>query len=210
MAMKSVECICVFCGGLLAGRPGKPWDQVLAETAEYLVVPTKGALLPGWVLIVSKRHALCTGAIEGVNQGLMEAISATVDLLRTRFRCLTFFEHGPVVDGSELGCGIDHLHIHAAPLEFSLRQATDTFFGRLKWNTVDGWSELRQVHRNGIEYLAVQEPDGLLHWTEAPAGVRQPLRQVIASAAGFGNRYDYRKYPELHNVARTIEALALS
>ncbi len=43
-------------------RAVDPWDQVLLETANFVVVPTIGAIVEGWLLVVSKEGLVCMGA----------------------------------------------------------------------------------------------------------------------------------------------------
>jgi ATP adenylyltransferase len=190
-------------------RSNVAWDRVLAQTADYIVVPTKGALVPGWVLVVAKEHSLCAGALEQTaTASLDEAIAIAKDLIEPKFGPVTLFEHGPVTDGSALGCGVDHLHIHVAPLAFSLRAAFHGLFDAADWNELTGWSGLHAVHGDRIPYVAIQQPGERLGWCRAPLGVRQPLRRAVADGIGVGEQFDYNLHPHSENVVRTVELLA--
>ena len=207
--MRSNRPNCVFCERLLQGRSDVLWDQALARTDDYLVVPTKGSLLPGWVLVVANTHILCAGALEAqsvaaFDQGLRTAQA----LVESKFGPVTMFEHGPVTDGSALGCGVDHLHIHAAPLAFSLRAEFQRLYPTSVWHRADDWQELRSVHAAGVPYVAIREPAGALEWCEAPSNVRQPLRRAVASGLGVDEQFDYNLHPYAENATRTIEVLA--
>jgi Diadenosine tetraphosphate (Ap4A) hydrolase and other HIT family hydrolases len=201
---------CVLCSGLLAGRSSELWDSIIAETPEFVVVPTKGALVPGWLLVVSKKHFLCAGALEP-EQGVQEAVGAidvARNLVEATFGPVTIFEHGPVAAGMGLGCGIDHLHFHVAPLQISLKAAVARLYPKTTWRSIAGWSELGAIYSTGNSYIAVQEPGDSLYWSPPPFGVRQPLRRAIASAIGAADRFDYSAHPHAENVATTIRVLA--
>jgi diadenosine tetraphosphate (Ap4A) HIT family hydrolase len=207
--MRSIRPSCVFCERLLRRRSDVLWDQALAQTDDYLVVPTKGSLVPGWVLVVANTHILCAGALEMPSSAAFEqGLSTARSLVEPKFGPVTLFEHGPVTDGSALGCGVDHLHIHAAPLAFSLRAAFQNLYPTSVWHRADDWQELRSVHLAGVPYVAIREPAGPLEWCEAPPNVRQPLRRAVASGLGADERFDYNVYPYAENASRTIEALA--
>jgi diadenosine tetraphosphate (Ap4A) HIT family hydrolase len=200
---------CVFCERILQGRSDVVCDQALAENDEYVVVPTKGSLVPGWLLVVAKVHVLCAGASPSSSPGgLQEILTTARRLIEPRFGPVTLFEHGPVTDGTALGCGVDHLHIHAAPLAFSLRAEFQRLFPESNWRRIAGWQDLEPIHSEGVSYVAVQEPGGPLEWCEAPPSVRQPLRRAIAAAIGAEERFDYNVYPYDENVVRTIEAVS--
>src|SRR6266404_3573115 len=47
----------------------EPWDTVLFETDSFVVTPTLGALVSGWLLIVTKESYLCMGAINDTLRG---------------------------------------------------------------------------------------------------------------------------------------------
>jgi hypothetical protein len=205
--MSTQRSVCIFCDGLIPGDSHAPWDSVLAETPEFVITPSKGALVPGWLLITSKRHALCAGALEAQDfRGLRAAFLVATDLLQRHFGPVTLFEHGPLFHGTPLGCGIDHLHVHAVPLGFSLKAAFNEMFPLTRWQDAPHWDALAHVHQSGIGYVAVQEVGCGLAWAVAPENVRQPWRRVIARKLGVTERFDYRQYPEIGNVLRTIAA----
>lgn len=200
---------CVFCRDLLAGRSSELWDSIIADRPEFVVVPTKGALVPGWVLVVSKRHLLCSGAL-GSTQAVdaaLSAVDAARNLVERKFGRATVFEHGPTDAGTALGCGVDHLHFHVAPLRESLKDAVGKLFPATNWRPLASWAELSPIHSNGIPYIAVQEPGDSLYWSAPPDGVRQPLRRAVASAIGAAGMFDYNVHPHADNVAATVRML---
>ena len=201
---------CVFCDQLLSGRKTGAWDTVIAETEDYLIVPSKGALVPGWLLVVGKKHLLCAGELPPEEiQALGEAVETCKALVERSFGSSTIFEHGPAAAGTSLGCGIDHLHIHVVSLPFSLMDAVNSMFGRMVWcpATLDG---LAQLHRNGTGYALLQEPDNGMVACRPPLDVRQPLRQAIAQKMGILHAYDYATHPHTRNVELTLNRLSIA
>ena len=106
-----------------------------------------------------------------------------------------------------LGCSVDHLHVHVAPLSFSLRSAFQGLYPESTWALVNDWSDLHSVHESRVPYVAIQEPCEQLRWAPAPADTRQPLRRAIASAAGESDQFDYSLHPHTDNVTRTVGLL---
>jgi ATP adenylyltransferase len=202
---------CPYCRGVLDtavhNRPA--WDQVILDFPNFVVVPTKGALLPGWLLVISKAHILCAGFLErGVLTELQAAIDHASELVRSRFGEPTLFEHGPAAEGTALGCGVDHLHIHVAPLPFSLRDAADKLGNKLHWRRIDNLGELNELSSKREAYCWVREPrDSVPYACLPPNGIRQFLRRAIASELGRPTEFDYAAHPELSVVQATLNSL---
>jgi diadenosine tetraphosphate (Ap4A) HIT family hydrolase len=142
---------CIFCERLVIGPSNAPWDTTIAETDNYTIVPTKGSLIPGWLLVVSKRHALCSGELSPGDFSCLEhAIGVAREFVEHHFGPATIFEHGPKFPGTSLGCGVDHLHFHVAPLKFSLVEAVASVVPNAVWTKAEGLPTLRAMQRAGI------------------------------------------------------------
>ena len=79
--MKTACCkLCQKFGSDAGGS--EPWDRVLFASANFVVVPTVGSILPGWLLIVPREHFLCFGAM---GDGLLcEAIDLRDEVARVQ------------------------------------------------------------------------------------------------------------------------------
>ncbi len=202
---------CVFCKNLSNGASDAPWDKVLQETDNFFITPSKGSLVPGWLLVVSKKHAICSGAIDGTEfQDLTGCLRLAVEMVHKRFGSVTVFEHGPSVPGTSLGCGIDHQHLHVVPLAFSLKDAVSALFPSVEWALLSDLSGTRALYRSRIDYGLVQETNGRIWWCRPPNGVRQVFRRVIAHNLGIPDQFDYAGHPHLSNTLQTLAYLSPS
>lgn len=203
---EKVSC-CVFCRQRLAGTSNAPWDVILRDTGDYVISPSKGSLVPGWLLVIAKKHSLCAGALSDSSlEKLRDAVAIASQLVNEKFGPPTIFEHGPATTGSSLGCGIDHLHIHVVPLQFSLIGAVNSFLPNTDWKELSDFSETRELHHAGIGYAFVEEA-GRRAWFRPPEGMRQMLRQVIASQLDRAGQFDYGQYPHAENALSTLDRL---
>jgi ATP adenylyltransferase len=201
---------CVFCRELVSGTSNAPWDKPVSETDKYLIVPTKGSLVPGWLLVVSKDHMVCAGELRSPEfRDLEHAIDIAKGIVEQNFGPATVFEHGPALAGTALGCGIDHLHIHVAPLGFSLAESVEFIIPDVFWQSLRTFSQLRALHTAGLGYALIGEPKEEMKWFQPPTGLRQPLRRAIATKLGFPERFDYAAYPHVDNVIRTLEGISI-
>src|ERR1041385_1989822 len=118
---------CRLCSSLISG-PSELWDHPLFESPNFVVLPSLGALIEGWVLIVPKKHYVCMGAVPSALGGEMEDLKRLVSsrLLHT-YGSVCAFEHGPSCEKRSVGCGVDHAHLHLVPTEFDLADAVAPF-----------------------------------------------------------------------------------
>jgi hypothetical protein len=182
----------------------------LARVGQFVVAPTKGALVPGWLLVISESHAVCAGALPSeALEGLPSAVEAARTLVERHFGPATIFEHGPARSGCALGCGIDHAHVHVASLPFSLVDAVDAVVPGVEWRSLNAVRSVDELHATGLDYCVVQEPACQAQWFSAPRDVRQLFRRAIATALGRADRFDYALYPEIENVRATLTTLLL-
>jgi ATP adenylyltransferase len=202
---------CVYCTGLAnkAEPQAVVWDRPLAQTDDLLVVPSKGSLVPGWLLVVPRKHSLCAGAMSlAKRNALFDAAIAVSEVIGQAFgRSATVFEHGPAAHGDLAGCGINHTHLHVVPLGFSLTARASETAGIGAWSGAS-LEDLGSSHAGALSYLAVIEPDRELRLAEPVQPTSQVLRRVIAAEVGFPERWDYRVFDGAVEVAETVRRLS--
>src|SRR5581483_7342303 len=110
---------CTFCAELKMGSDCALWNQPLAETENFVVVPSLGSLVQGWVLIVPKNHSLSLGAMHiGFRKEIDTLEKRIKESLHAQYRKpVVSFEHGPSAVKHGTGCGIDHAHLHLVPTD---------------------------------------------------------------------------------------------
>ena len=180
------------------------------ESDHFAALPTRGAVVPGWLLVVTKQHRLSLGSVPAEQRDeLVEFASAVRGVVERAFGPAVAFEHGPVASGLRVGCGVDHAHLHVVPTDADLRAgAAAEFPGPISWTRVGSVADTAHWVRRGQSYLFVEEADGAAWVGTAAELPSQLFRKVIARAVGAPERFDWNVYPELGNVAATVRALA--
>ena len=214
-ASKKENAECRYCDFLLGERADRgnrePWNKIIYESDNFVVVPTLGSLVEGWLLIVTKEHFLCMGALPDTFRKEIEAVvDFTSNAITHSFNTPTIFEHGPSREGSDIGCGIDHAHLHLVPLKFSLlaQARKSKELNELVWShSRDDFHQLQNLHRQGKSYLYIKEPNSESVYCTPEAVPCQSLRRIIARTIGIESAYDYNKYHFESNVERTIRTL---
>ena len=204
---------CPYCGGVLAGSTDSRspvWDHVLWANESVVVIPTRGALVEGWLLAIPREHVLASRELSSSQaDDLRAAVSWAEAALGRHYGSVAVFEHGAARLGTVVGCGVDHAHIHVVPLGFDLIDAARNhpMSGCLDWQRFSNWEAAYSSLRPAEGYLAVQTsgPDVWLGRGDIPS---QFFRRVIAAEIGCPDAFDWRGDPRVDQVERTIARLA--
>lgn len=193
--------------------PEHPWDTVLQETPEFVVVPSRGSLVPGWVLILPKQRALCLG-------NLARRAIDELDRLRMFWRSklaaafgtsVVAWENGPCTIGASIGCGVDHAHLHLVPLDIDLLGRIQSIADiPIHWMPAPTMHVARDWAGASRPYLLVQETNGALWITDASGFPSQLVRRAIALHVGCDSRFDWKQFDGEEHVCSTLERLQLT
>ena len=185
------------------------WDRPFFESRNFFAIPSLGALVEGWVLLVPRKHVVCSGALEpSLLPEFAEVKERLSNLLRERYGTISIFEHGPSVAGHDVGCTVDHAHLHFVPLSFDLGEAAQHFLpSGTTWKPATH-ADCRRAYREGTDYLYLESPLKSPRIVESNELGSQVLRRAIAQRVGRAAEFDWRKFRQLDTVAATVTALS--
>jgi diadenosine tetraphosphate (Ap4A) HIT family hydrolase len=191
---------------LCLGEPnGTLWNEPLFESDNFVVIPSLGALVEGWLLLVPKSHFICIGALPKSLLREMGELKATAcSFVRDVYGNVVAFEHGPYDNSRKVGCGVDHAHLHIVSISFDLEHAVTPLLPiDTQWLPA-GFRDCREAFQNHRDYLYLEQPVGVgrIALNDQLAG--QLFRRAIASALGVPDRYNWREHSNLQNVNATI------
>jgi diadenosine tetraphosphate (Ap4A) HIT family hydrolase len=191
-----------------------PWDHILFDFQGNVVVPSRGSLVEGWLLVIPRDHTLSSVQLDvGRRVDLHDCVTLSRSALRDAYGpdvSIATFEHGAAVSRSIVGCGIDHVHLHVVPLSFDLADAArrHPLGTSLTWASLRDWDAFYAQPVSTGPYVAVRVGDGSL-WVGTGPIVSQFFRRVIADTVGKTDRYDWKADDGLANVEGTIERVRL-
>jgi diadenosine tetraphosphate (Ap4A) HIT family hydrolase len=185
------------------------YNQVLLETRECIVAPTLGSIVPNWLLIVPRCPVVSFRKWQAITRmdpvWLIGEILAELEIEAER---TIWFEHGPSAEGSPVGCGVDHAHLHVivdAPFSFEQFAASGVENARVGWR----WSSSREAYDSisaGGSYLVGGSADKAVLAESVESVGSQFYRRVVAQLAGKPHQWDYKAHQHLENVQRTVSA----
>lgn len=176
-------------------------DTPVLRSASSLALPTIGAIVPNWVLIVPRRCALSLSTLPSADRSDVLALATDVARLLGPEEHTVMFEHGPNSSGSVVGCGVDqaHLHVLNTAFDFASLALSDPVVEWAIVNDDDPWKSL-----DGSEYYFLRSYSATyVGKPKVPSS--QFFRKHIAAAVGTPERWDYKCWPSYDNVRRTYE-----
>ena len=185
------------------------WNTVLFQSPNFVALPTIGSLVEGWLLIATKRHYICMGALENsLAHELCDFKHLVLDALQNCYGDVATFEHGPSYEQQAVGCGVDHAHLHLVPSKRALKNDLATFYDTtLKWGKVTKTQNPSSCFHAGKAYLHIeQENDGEYILTDLSIK-SQSFRRVVAEHVGQPDQYNWREHPYFHNATSTVQTL---
>jgi ATP adenylyltransferase len=185
------------------------WNRPLLETDNFFVVPSLGAMVEGWLLIVTKEHHLCMGALKPKQITELNELSLYIkSIVESCYGKVAIFEHGPALEKLAVGCGVDHAHLHIVPTTVPLVEQSNSWNDQpFDWVKVPGIIGATEHYLKQQSYLYVdQEISGALLY--AGDGITsQFFRKTIASHLNILSEFNWRDNPNFSNIKKTVECL---
>ncbi len=182
-------------------------DRMLYLSPNFVVFPTVGQIVEGYLLIASRVHYLGVGQVPNTLYAELEEVKGLVKnvLIAEYGPSVVFFEHGPASEVRKGGCCIEHAHLHCVPVEVDILKELSANFTLQR---IDNFLPLKQLFANGIPYLYWENAQGQ-RFVFAVAEVIPPqyIRQIIASKIGKIDRWDWRTCPGWEEMRKTIATL---
>ena len=184
--------------------PDAAFDEDLADFAEAAVVPTRGALVAEWLLVVPRTPCLSVAELDRPHRARILAIANAVSVrMPARAGASVTFEHGPGRQGSATGCGVDQAHLHVVGGVPHLLERLVDAVGDASWSAAD-YDDPWAAIPSGSDYLMIRDRHRAVR-ARVSSPTSQRLRRALASVLGLGDEWDYRSHPNERNARLTRE-----
>ena len=176
---------------------------------ECVVAPTLGSIVPNWLLVVPRRSVVNFRKWQAITSVdpvcLIGEILANLEIDPKR---AIWFEHGPSAEGSPVGCGVDHAHLHVlvdAPFSFNQFAALAMKSARVDWRR-DLVRKAYDSISDGCSYLVGGYLNEAVLAEDVETVGSQFFRRVVAQLVGKPHQWNYKTYAHLENAQRTVSA----
>ena len=179
--------------------------RLLYETKNFVVLPSLGQIVEGYLLIMPKGHYRSFALLdEELFEEAESVYSETETILRRTYTRPIFYEHGMGYSASGNGCCVDHAHIHAIPVSLSLFACLQKEF---KWNNIQKLGDLSRMVR-GSHYLFVQDSSQQKRVYYASNVKAQYIRHLVAEQLGTPDKGDWMLYPGVEELLATLRRMS--
>lgn len=162
-------------------------SRIVMTTKSFVVMPMVGPLVPGYLLIVPRRH--CASFSELSQQELEEAIVVKKKIqmfLAKYYGKSIVFEHGAIDMIKRGGCCSDHAHLHIVATNADVQDEFCKY--DLYVEKIAGIDQLPKRLLRRIPYLYYENQDGDAIVMDANEVESQFIRKLLAKKLGSFER----------------------
>ncbi len=184
-------------------------NTVLFESDHFIVIPTIGQFVEGWLMVVSKQHVLCAREHPyGELCELTDVLDYVSIILREIYGEVAIFEHGPSRHRDIMaGCCVDHTHVHIVPCKDLDVLSTSLPFNLKSKINISELGYFRDDH-NGYIILQDRLDNNRYSLYDVNAQIpNQYMRRLIGYIHGHSKTWDWRLYPFRENIERTVKVI---
>ena len=185
---------CVFCDI----DKNKIENTIIDESDNFIVLPTIGALVDGYLLIVNKKHI---NSMSELNENERIEYEFLLEKYRKMFKNIynkfpIIFEHGSPISDMKASSVI-HAHTHIVNHQFVNE---DMIVKKLNFKRIDNLN-YSSKEQNYIMYINQQNVCYVSYNFES---ISQMMRKLIAKDLGYENKFDWKKEMFMGNINSTI------
>jgi ATP adenylyltransferase len=198
---------CDFCDELeaqLCPFLTPPRNRFLYETRDFMVFPTLGSFVEGYLLVCPKAHVASVASLGLEALGQLERVTTFVkDVVQSVYGRPIVFEHGMSGCGRiDAGGCIEHAHLHVVPGDIDIGSLLREYAPAREV----AWEELGQWR--GRSYLLGQSHCDRTLICEVPDVLpSQYLRRLVARTLGVLDFWDWRDHLGIKEIESTMTQL---
>ena len=186
------------------------WDVPIFESKSFVALPTVGALVEGWILVVPRKPALSMATLPAsLFSQLEQFLDGIVPIIEAEYGLVTMFEHGPSTKAQPIGCGVDYAHLHLVPCAKDLFTDVAITAKNIRWTELENLADIREQTKYLDGYWLLQQSykKGPLYAGVCTDGtpVSQLFRRAIAHALGTPELYDWKAFLGKELIISTID-----
>ena len=183
-------------------EPFPIYNTILYETSDFLVLPALGSLVPGYMMIISRKHIYSMAYLtEEEMRELRDLVQYLKGILLKKYGILPIlFEHGSALGlCDESACSVEHAHWHLVPIQLSKESKIIENTGTIQIPDL----QTVRLYKGKSYMLYVNEKEQ--HYISNDTMLSsQYMRKWIARESGHSSKWDWKKYEFIDNIAETI------
>lgn len=181
-------------------------ERRIFETEHFACVPSLGSFVEGYLLVIPKQHFLAALSMpEAYIAELQSAIGAISSFTRGYYhKSFVMYEHGAASTEHAGGMSVVHAHLHFVPCSQNAISMCPEF-SFLKFQDLFEAARYYSAHRDR-PYLLLKDADDSLYFSAADDIPSQYFRKRVCDLCGIPGTGDWKAYPYIGNIRKTIQA----
>ena len=176
-------------------------NTIIEQTQNFLILPSKGALCDGYLLIVPKQHLNSMNELDNKQK---EELNIIIEKYQKKFfeiynKSPIFFEHGSSQTQIMSASSVTHAHMHIVNHNFSNQ---NQIISELNFQKVDKKIFFKNQNKNYISYIS---PNGEYYISYNFKPVSQQMRIYIARDLNLTDCYNWKTFGFENNIIETIK-----
>jgi len=184
---------------------------ILYEDELLVIFPARGAPVPGYLMIITKKHINSFAELTKQELLHVESVVANImQLYRKYFNVNSILlEHGSTKNGRHPQ-SIVHAHLHLIPFNFN-NAIEDELIQKLRLKKIFNYQDIRSGA--GLDYWFYRSPEGEYYFsTNVLDAPRSIFMNLIANQIGLATPYEWRnsktKDDYVHEMKQIFEKFA--
>lgn len=175
-------------------------NTIIDETQNFYIKPSLGALVEGYLLIISKKHIHSMLELnENEKREYFKIIEKYRHLFLKKYNSFPIiFEHGTSKKEETSASSIIHAHTHIVNHNYKNER---TILENLNLKEITNFCS----EKNDKSYIFYMNSIGSHYITYDFKPISQMMRIFIAKDLKVEDKYDWRKYPFTENIIKTID-----
>jgi diadenosine tetraphosphate (Ap4A) HIT family hydrolase len=183
-----------------------PESRILRRSSEFVVLPSLGQIVEGYLLVVPTKHRAALGDLPALHVDELTVLCAFVRAtIESEYGPCVFYEHGTRSEKSG-GCGIYHAHLHAVPLSRAM-DPVDLLKSKFSTRALTNLGEIRQQTQGLPSYLFYQDSLGNSYVFDTGNLPSQYMRKLLANRIG-NPQWDWRTAGKEERLLATLNCLS--
>ena len=175
-------------------------NTIIEETDDFIIVPSKGSVVVGYLLILPKTHITSINELTDLQK---EELKSLIIKYREKFynqfqKYPIIFEHGTSKQDSNSSSSITHAHLHIVNHNF---KKENKIINQLGFEKVNENLFFKNMNRSYISYIS---PEFNFYITYDFEAVSQQMRIYIAEDLNIKDKYNWKFSNFQNNISETI------
>lgn len=176
-------------------------SRYLFESEDFIVFPSVGALVPGHILVVPKRHTTAMAYLDRIEisnfKNIIRILSGILGKIYDKN--VICMEHGAIKLNHSTGICVDHAHIHLLPTNLPILKLV-----QLKMNKVC-LHELNKLQNICNEYILVSQGIENFFYSVVDKIPSQFLRKIVFDEEKLSGNWNWKEDQRVSIMQQTID-----